>query len=83
MLSSPRCGICARAAVREWLEPTSSWPTETWPWCVAGPLIGLFVPALPITGNKVLGIAGGCNSGHAISGLANGCHGRHGDDLCS
>ena len=30
---------------------------EPWPWYVAGPLIGLMVPALLITGNKSLGIS--------------------------
>jgi len=33
------------------------WLTTEWPWYVAGPLIGLFVPALLITGNKVFGIS--------------------------
>jgi uncharacterized membrane protein YedE/YeeE len=28
-----------------------------WPWYIAGPLIGLIVPVLLITGNKVLGIS--------------------------
>jgi len=28
-----------------------------WPWYVAGPLIGLFVPALLVVGNKVFGIS--------------------------
>jgi hypothetical protein len=31
--------------------------THPWPWYVAGPLIGLFVPALLILGNKQLGIS--------------------------
>lgn len=30
---------------------------ETWPWYVAGPLIGLFVPLLLIVGNKLFGIS--------------------------
>lgn len=30
---------------------------EPWPWYVAGPLIGLFVPALLIVGNKMFGIS--------------------------
>jgi hypothetical protein len=29
-----------------------------WPWFVAGPLIGLFVPALLLIGNKELGVSG-------------------------
>ena len=28
-----------------------------WPWYVAGPLIGLFVPALLLTGNKMFGVS--------------------------
>jgi len=31
--------------------------TKEWPWYVAGPLIGLFVPALLIVGNKSFGIS--------------------------
>jgi hypothetical protein len=31
------------------------WLSEPWPWYVAGPLIGLFVPALLLIGNKPLG----------------------------
>jgi uncharacterized membrane protein YedE/YeeE len=30
---------------------------QSWPWYVAGPLIGLFVPALLLIGNKMLGIS--------------------------
>lgn len=30
---------------------------QPWPWYVAGPLIGLFVPVLLVTGNKLLGIS--------------------------
>lgn len=29
-----------------------------WPWYVAGPLIGLFVPALLLVGNKLFGVSG-------------------------
>lgn len=31
---------------------------QTWPWYVAGPIIGLFVPVLLIAGDKRLGISG-------------------------
>ncbi len=31
--------------------------TQPWPWYVAGPLIGLMVPALLIFGNKTLGVS--------------------------
>lgn len=30
---------------------------EPWPWYVAGPLIGLFVPLLLLTGNRMFGIS--------------------------
>src|SRR5687768_14460816 len=31
------------------------WLSQPWPWYVAGPLLGLFVPALLLVGNKALG----------------------------
>lgn len=34
-----------------------NWIFESWNWYVAGPLIGLFVPALLIATNKMLGIS--------------------------
>ncbi|HEY8683975.1 MAG TPA: YeeE/YedE thiosulfate transporter family protein [Chloroflexota bacterium] len=34
------------------------WLSHPWPWYVAGPLIGLFVPALLLIGNKQLGVSG-------------------------
>jgi len=70
MLSPLRCGICARAAVRESPDRMSNWLTAPWPWYVAGPLIGLFVPALLITGNKVFGISS--NLRHLCSALIPG-----------
>lgn len=33
------------------------WITQPWPWYVAGPLIGLMVPALLLLGNKPFGIS--------------------------
>ncbi|MCI0411299.1 YeeE/YedE family protein [bacterium] len=33
------------------------WLRQPWPWYIAGPLIGLAVPALLIAGNKALGIS--------------------------
>lgn len=30
---------------------------DTWPWYIAGPLIGLFVPLLLLVGNKLFGIS--------------------------
>ena len=35
----------------------TSWLAGEWPWYVAGPLIGLFVPVLLLVGNKVFGIS--------------------------
>jgi len=32
-------------------------PSQAWPWYVAGPIIGLFAPALLLTGNKVFGVS--------------------------
>jgi uncharacterized membrane protein YedE/YeeE len=67
MLWSPHCGICTRAAVRGSPDIMSSWLAAPWPWYVAGPLIGLFVPALLIVGNKVFGISS--NLRHLCSAL--------------
>lgn len=33
------------------------WIRQPWPWYVAGPLIGLVVPALLVTGNRMFGIS--------------------------
>lgn len=41
--------------------------TQTWPWYIAGPLIGLFVPLLQVVGRKQLGISG--NLRHLCSAL--------------
>ena len=30
---------------------------NVWPWCVAGPAIGLFVPALLLIDNRVFGVS--------------------------
>ena len=35
----------------------SAWIKQPWPWYVAGPLIGLMVPLLLISGNKTFGIS--------------------------
>jgi len=35
----------------------TEWIKQPWPWYVAGPLIGLMVPLLLITGNKAFGIS--------------------------
>lgn len=34
-----------------------NWIFENWNWYIAGPLIGLFVPLLLLTGNKLFGIS--------------------------
>src|SRR3990170_3818127 len=39
------------------MEQISSIVREPWPWYIAGPLIGLTVPALLILGNKSFGIS--------------------------
>jgi hypothetical protein len=44
--------------------------TAEWPWYVAGPLIGLFVPTLLIAGNKVFGISS--NLRHLCAAIAPG-----------
>ncbi len=36
---------------------TMEWLSQPWPWYVAGPLIGLTVPALLLLGNKTFGIS--------------------------
>jgi uncharacterized membrane protein YedE/YeeE len=48
----------------------ASWLSGEWPWYVAGPIIGLFVPALLIAGNKVFGISG--NLSHLCAAIAPG-----------
>lgn len=42
--------------------------TAPWPWYVAGPLIGLFVPLLLLLGNKVFGLSS--NLRHACAAIA-------------
>ena len=37
--------------------PALSILADPWPWYVAGPLIGLFVPALLLSGNRVFGLS--------------------------
>jgi hypothetical protein len=44
--------------------------SREWPWYVAGPVIGLFVPALLIVGNKSFGISS--NLRHLCSAIAPG-----------
>jgi uncharacterized protein len=39
------------------MENMLEWIKQPWPWYVAGPLIGLTVPALLILGNKTFGIS--------------------------
>jgi uncharacterized membrane protein YedE/YeeE len=48
----------------------TAWFSGEWPWYVAGPLIGLFVPALLITDNKVFGISS--NLRHLCSAIVPG-----------
>ena len=44
--------------------------TRPWPWYVAGPLIGLFVPLLLLLGNKLFGVSS--NLRHACAAVAPG-----------
>jgi hypothetical protein len=46
------------------------WVFQPWPWFVAGPILGLFVPALLLAGNKPFGVAS--NLRHLCSALAPG-----------
>jgi len=48
----------------------STWLTAPWPWYVAGPILGLFVPALLLAGKKVFGISS--NLRHLCSAFAPG-----------
>jgi len=48
----------------------AAWFNSEWPWYVAGPIIGLFVPALLIVGNKVFGISSSLS--HLCSAIAPG-----------
>ena len=47
-----------------------AWLYREWPWYVAGPLIGLFVPALLLVGNQVFGIP--ANLSHLCAAFAPG-----------
>jgi uncharacterized membrane protein YedE/YeeE len=58
------------ASVGERANRMTAWLTDTWPWYVAGPVIGLFVPALLLVGNKVFGISS--NLRHLCSALVPG-----------
>ena len=46
------------------------WVFRPWPWFVAGPIIGLFVPALLLGGNRLFGISS--NLRHLCSAIAPG-----------
>ena len=46
------------------------WVFRPWPWFVAGPIIGLFVPALLLGGNKLFGVSS--NLRHLCSAIAPG-----------
>lgn len=39
--------------MNSWIE----WLQKPWPWYIAGPLIGLMVPALLLLGNRMLGVS--------------------------
>lgn len=44
--------------------------TEPWPWYIAGPIIGLFVPALLLLGNRQFGVSS--NLRHLCAAIAPG-----------
>jgi uncharacterized protein len=44
--------------------------SDTWPWYVAGPVIGLFVPALLLVGNRLFGVSS--NLRHLCSAVVPG-----------
>lgn len=46
----------------------ATWLSGEWPWYVAGPLIGLFVPVLLLVGNKAFGISS--NLSHLCAAVA-------------
>jgi len=52
------------------MNSMSVWGSDAWPWYVAGPLIGLFVPALLIAGNMLFGFSS--NLRHLCAILAPG-----------
>lgn len=47
------------------MQQLTEWLRQPWPWYVAGPLIGLTVPALAIIGNRSFGIS--ANLRHACA----------------
>ena len=48
----------------------AAFATGTWPWYIAGPVIGLFVPALLLIGNRMFGVSS--NLRHLCSALLPG-----------
>lgn len=46
----------------------NGWILNSWPWWVAGPALGLFVPTLLIVGNRVFGVSS--NLRHLCSAIA-------------
>ena len=48
----------------------AAFTTAAWPWYIAGPVIGLFVPALLIIGNRMFGVSS--NLRHLCSALLPG-----------
>lgn len=48
----------------------TGWIWNTWPWWVSGPVLGLFAPALLLTGNRVFGVSS--NLRHVCAAIAPG-----------
>lgn len=49
----------------------TEWLTSPWPWYVAGPIIGLIVPALLLIGGRQFGVS--ANLRHLCAATAGGC----------
>lgn len=49
------------------LATTLAMMAKPWPWYVAGPLIGLFVPALLLVGNRIFGISSNLRHACAVA----------------
>jgi uncharacterized protein len=70
LLVTRMCSAGSRSRRSEEWELTMGFLSKPWPWFVAGPLIGLCVPALLLLGNRPFGISS--NLRHLCSALAPG-----------